>query len=126
MDNYQYGYQNAPNYTPDPQTAAYQQAYQRAARKVRQRIEFYWHLASYVIVNGFLIAIYLFSSVAIEGLYYPWFIWPMMAWGVGLLFHYLSVFVFSSTYDQQKMIDAEMRRMGATMPEAAPYTPDKK
>jgi hypothetical protein len=49
-----------------------------------------------------------------------------MAWGVGLLFHFLSVFVFSGAYDQQKMIEAEMRRMGAVAPEMSSYTSDKK
>ncbi len=111
--NYQYS-QNSEQINPsyDTQSAAYQQAYRRAAHRVRARLGFYWHATSYVVVNGFLIAIYLLTSIAADGLYYPWFIWPMMAWGVGLVFHFLSVFVFTGTYDQQKMIEAEMRRMG--------------
>jgi hypothetical protein len=126
MYGYPYEQQNGQSYGYDQQSVAYQQAYKRAARQVRQKIGFYWHLASYLIINGFLIVIYLLGSVVAEGLYYPWFIWPMMAWGVGLLFHYLSVFVFNGAYDQQKMIEAEMRRMGAVAPEAPSYTSDIK
>jgi len=125
MSNYQQEQQNVQAYGYDTQSAAYQQAYRRAAHRVRQRLGFYWHAASYVIVNGFLITIYLLTSLAADGLYYPWFIWPMMAWGVGLVFHFLSAFVFTGTYDQQKMIEAEMRRMGAATPEIPPYTYDK-
>jgi hypothetical protein len=122
MYNYNYD-QNTPAYNYDPQSAVYQQAYRRAAQRVRNRIGFYWHAASYVVVNGFLIAIYLLTSIAADGLYYPWFIWPMAAWGVGLLFNYLSVFVFGGTYDQQKMIEAEMRRMGVEANSTASYYP---
>lgn len=126
MYNYNYD-QNAPAYNYDTQSASYQQAYRRAAQRVRNRLGFYWHAASYTIVNGMLIAIYLLSSIAADGLYYPWFIWPMATWGVGLLFHFLSVFVFGGTYDQQKMIEAEMRRMGVDSTGIpAQYPTDKK
>ncbi len=100
------------NYNYDPQSVAYQEAYRRATMRVRARLGFYWHAASYVIVNGMLMAIYLLTSLGISGFYYPWFIWPMAVWGVGLLFHFLSTFVFGGVYDQQKMIDVELRRMG--------------
>ncbi len=103
----------------DPQ---YQAAYQRAERRVKAKLGFYWHLASYVIVNGFLILIYLVTG-PIPGLYsYPWFVWPMFGWGIGLLFHFLGVFVFSGSSSEdarRRMIDEEMRRMGAYNPNSS-------
>jgi hypothetical protein len=102
--------------TFDPQ---YQAAYQRAERRVKAKLGFYWHLASYVIVNGLLIAIYLLTG-PIPGFYsYPWFVWPMFGWGIGLLFHFLGVFVFSGHNNEdarRRMIEEEMRRMGAYNP----------
>ncbi len=95
----------------DPQ---YQDAYKRAERRVQAKLGFYWHLSSYVIVNGVLIIIYLLTG----GLsVYPWFVWPMFGWGIGLLFHFLGVFVFSSSGSEdarRRMIEEEMRRMGVS------------
>lgn len=98
--------------TFDPQ---YQAAYKQAERRVKAKLGFYWHLASYVIVNGLLIVIYLITG-PIPGFYtYPWFVWPMFGWGIGLLFHFLGVFVFSAQNNEdarRRMIEEEMRRMG--------------
>ncbi|MEM1991533.1 MAG: 2TM domain-containing protein [Nitrososphaerota archaeon] len=44
------------------------------------------HLASYIIVNVFLVFINLYTSPATI-----WFVWPLFGWGIGLAFH----FVFS-------------------------------
>lgn len=50
----------------------------------RHREDFHNHLRSYVIVNGVLILMNLFST-GIRGPY--WALWPIMGWGIGLLFH---------------------------------------
>lgn len=44
------------------------------------------HLASYIIVNVFLVFINLYTSPTVI-----WFVWPLFGWGIGLTFH----FVFS-------------------------------
>lgn len=101
------------NYYYDPQSEAYRQA----ANRVKAKLGFYWHLASYVIVNGFLITIYLVTSWADNGFYYPWFIWPLLGWGVGLFFNFLAVYVFPDTpASRQRMIEKELSTMGITYP----------
>ena len=55
--------------------------------KQRQRREFYSHLTSYCIINGFLFMVNL-----ITGPRYLWVVWPMMGWGIGLAFHYVNTF----------------------------------
>ncbi|HEX2915672.1 MAG TPA: 2TM domain-containing protein [Chloroflexia bacterium] len=104
------------NYSVDPKSAAYYDAYRRAEKRVKAKIGFYWHLASYVIVNGLFIAIYLLTSAAAGDLYYPWFIWPMMMWGIGLAFNAASVFLFNEGAVKDRMLDQELRRMGAVPP----------
>ncbi|MEO1260283.1 MAG: 2TM domain-containing protein [Bacteroidota bacterium] len=59
----------------------------RAKKKVKQKKEFYQHLMSYVTVNFALIAINLLTSP-----WHYWFIYPMLGWGIGLMFHYTDVF----------------------------------
>ena len=43
---------------------------------------------------------------------YPWFIWPILGWGVGVLFHFLGVFFFSrqSNWDK-RAIEKEVQRL---------------
>ncbi|MEM7826694.1 MAG: 2TM domain-containing protein [Candidatus Aenigmatarchaeota archaeon] len=42
------------------------------------------HLASYLIVNSFLIFVNLYTSHR-----YLWFPWILCGWGIGLAFHYM-------------------------------------
>ena len=103
---------------------AYYDAYRQAEKRVKDRMGFYWHLATYVIVNGFLIAIYLLTSLANGELYYPWFIWPLAGWGIGLLLNFLGVFVLVETpATQQQRIAREMERMGYNQPAYTPAPP---
>jgi 2TM domain len=40
------------------------------------------HIVAFVIVNAFLVAAWKLSGVD-----YPWFLWVLAGWGVGLAFH---------------------------------------
>lgn len=57
-----------------------------AARRVRAKRELYTHLASYVVVNAALVIVW-----ALTGAGYPWFVWPLVGWGVGVVFHVFAV-----------------------------------
>ena len=72
----------------DPHTGHSTDALERKARKrVKQLTEFYTHLGSYLVVNGFLICLNLLTSP-----HTLWAIWPVLGWGVGLASHAVSVF----------------------------------
>jgi signal transduction histidine kinase len=64
-----------------------EEALNRARRRARAEVGFYSHLTSYVCVIGFLALINLFTSPR-----YPWFLWPAMGWGFGILSHFMGVF----------------------------------
>jgi len=53
------------------------------------KIGFYIHLVVFVLVNAGLIVINLSTSAD-----HLWFKWPLLGWGIGVLFHALAVFVF--------------------------------
>ncbi len=61
--------------------------YQVARKKVEEIKGFYGNLISYVLVNLFLIFINLKYSPE-----HIWFFWPMLGWGIGVLFHGIKVF----------------------------------
>ena len=50
----------------------------------RKRVEFRSHLLVYCITNAALWVIWYLTGSG-----YPWPIWPLVGWGIGLLFHYL-------------------------------------
>ena len=55
----------------------------------RQRADFQQHLATYLIVNGFLWLLWLYTSGWHE---HPWPIYPTLGWGIGLAFNYFSAY----------------------------------
>lgn len=48
----------------------------------RHRADFHNHLRTYIIINGSLVMLNLMISRG-----YLWALWPIMGWGIGLLFH---------------------------------------
>ena len=73
----------------------------RAEWIARHRKEFYNHLTSYCIINGFLLAVNL-----VTGPRYMWVIWPMMGWGIGIAFHFRDTF-----YPTDEKIERGVRRL---------------
>jgi hypothetical protein len=57
------------------------------SRYARTRGAFAQHLTAYLSVNGYLLGINLITSPG-----YPWFFYPAVAWGVGLMAHAASTF----------------------------------
>ena len=84
-----------------------EQIYSAARQRVRQKKDFYNHLAVYIVVNAALVVIWYFT-----GRGYPWFVWPLLGWGIGIMFHALDVFVFNkqSAWEQRE-IEKEAERL---------------
>lgn len=56
----------------------------------KERVGFKWSLLSYVFVNLFLIGIWYFQSKNEDRFFWP--IWPILGWGLGLVFQYLKAY----------------------------------
>ena len=83
-----------------------QEAYQRAKKRVEAKIGFFIHLTVYIVVNILLVIINFSTSTE-----YLWFKWPLIGWGIGVLFHALGVFVFSGgSVIKEQMIEKEMKK----------------
>ncbi len=82
------------------------EAYNRAKKRAEAKLGFYVHLSVYIVVCTLLVVINLFTSPD-----QMWAIWPLMGWGIGLLFHALSVFVFHGPSGvTERMIEREFMR----------------
>jgi len=85
-----------------------EELYRLAKKRVEEKKGFYTHLAVYIGVNILLVIIWAFPG----GGGYPWFLWPLGGWGIGLLFDFLRVFVFSRPSDwERKQIEKEVERL---------------
>lgn len=79
-----------------------QDRYLKAKKKVEEIKGFYASLTAYIVVNTVLIIINIATS--------PdkiWFIWPLLGWGMGVLFHGMKVFNYSpflgKNWEERKM-----------------------
>ncbi|SKA15162.1 2TM domain-containing protein [Sediminibacterium ginsengisoli] len=74
----------------------------------RKRAAFKKSLFSYIVINAFLWAIWWMTvgrTAGVKG--YPWPVWVMLAWGVGLGFQYFEAYNGS----KQDMVQQEYERL---------------
>jgi apolipoprotein N-acyltransferase len=64
---------------------------ERRARRHRvARAGFKWHATAYVAVNAGLLFIWAAISFQQDGGTHPWFVYPLVGWGIGLAVHYVA------------------------------------
>ncbi len=64
----------------------------RKAEKIaKDKVGFQVHFGIYLAVNAFLIAIWYFT-VTPHGSIFPWFIFPLFGWGIGIVGHFLGAY----------------------------------
>ena len=79
----------------------------RAEERIERRFSFFAHLIIYLVVNTGIFLVWFF--VTDHGKGFPWFVIVLAGWGIGLISHLLSVFVFDKMRD--RMIDKEITKM---------------
>jgi hypothetical protein len=76
----------------------------RAIKRLKKRRDFYTHLIVFTLVNGFLIAIWVVTG---GGFFWP--VFPMVAWGIGLIMNGWDAFR-DEDFDEEH-IQREIRRI---------------
>jgi hypothetical protein len=76
---------------------------EEATISLRKKRDFRAHLLAYVLINGSLLIIW-----ALTGSGFFWPVFPMLAWGVGLVFHAWDI--YRPPLSEQR-IQREMQRM---------------
>jgi hypothetical protein len=74
-----------------------EQIHEQAKKRAEAKKGFYIHFTVYIIVNIMLVLIWAFAT----GGGFPWFIFPLGGWGIGILFHFLGIFVFGRNRIEQ-------------------------
>ena len=79
-----------------------EERYFQAKKRVEEIKGFYGNLIAYIAVNIGLMVINLLTSPE-----YLWFFWPMLGWGIGVLFHGMKVFnympFFGKEWEEKKI-----------------------
>lgn len=83
--------------------------YRKAEKRADEKIGFYRHLYSFIAVNALFI---IMNAVFSPGEW--WFYWITGLWAIGLISHFLKVFVFDAKANgdyRDKLIEKEMEKM---------------
>ncbi len=75
-----------------------------ARKRAQDKVGFYTHFAVYIVINAMLILIWWFTGAG-----FPWFIFVLGFWGIGLVANFVSVFVGTGVSD--KMAEREYERL---------------
>ena len=83
-----------------------EEAYLRAEKRVKKIVGFYWHLASYVVINIFIL--YLNSQNLNGDPFWSFNVFStVFYWGIGIFFHFIGVFgsnlMFGKAWKQRKI-----------------------
>jgi hypothetical protein len=79
-----------------------------AKKRVEDRVGLQVHVAMYVLINAGIIVTWWLTSSS-----YPWFVWPLLGWGAGLLAHALVYWFGPDSLRGAKAIDREIQRWRA-------------
>lgn len=61
----------------------------------KKRADFKNHLTIYVVMNIFFWAVWFFTDQQYsENEKFPWPVWQMFGWGIGVFFHYVGTYVY--------------------------------
>jgi hypothetical protein len=72
-----------------------------------KRIDFRRHLVVYIIIIGALWVIWAFT-----GQHYPWPMWPMIGWGIGLVFHYIFDYRSARMFSEEREFERLKKKTG--------------
>lgn len=78
---------------------------QLARHRVKLKRDFVTHLFIYIAANAMFVGIW-----AATGRGYPWFLWPLVGWGIGVIAN--AIVVGMELYaPEDRAVDRELRRL---------------
>lgn len=60
----------------------------------QKRVSFKYYVGTYIVINAFFWILWYFSGQQSSPEGWPWPVWPMIGWGIGLFFHWMGAYVF--------------------------------
>ena len=81
----------SPTTAPTMQQLTSDEIERLAHKRAGAKLGWYFHLAVYLLVNGFMLALSYFGLRS-----RPWTMYPVLGWGLGLALHGVSVFLLGA------------------------------
>lgn len=99
----------------------------RVEKKLEERNGLIIHGAAFVMVNTMLFMIWLFTSIGEANFNFPWFMIPLLGWGIGMFAHFMD---YHQNYGggrekREQLIAREMERERARMYASDTYEKSK-
>ncbi len=94
---------------------SYEAARKAAEKRIKNRLEFYQHIAAYIIINAML-------AIAFRDQW--WIVFPIFGWGLGIIIHGLEVFL-DDPLRRERAIEREMKKLGYTATEMEAEKPKR-
>ena len=77
-----------------------------AKKRVEERVGFITHATMYVLVNTGIFITWRMTDSS-----YPWFIWPLLGWGAGVLAHAVAYWFGPNSLRGTRAIEREVQRL---------------
>jgi len=79
---------------------------ERARQVARRKMDFLRHAIIYLVVMAVLAII---NNVTGGG--YQWWLWPALGWGIGVVAHFLSAFLYSGGNLEKRLVQKELEKI---------------
>ena len=79
---------------------------ERARRVARRKMDFLRHVIIYLVVMAVLATI---NNVTGGG--YQWWLWPALGWGIGVVAHFLSAFLYAGGNLEKRLVQKELEKI---------------
>lgn len=88
-----------------------------AKRRVQARMGFVVHASIYAVMNIGMALIWFLG-----GRGYPWFLWPLFGWGMGVVAHAITLVIGPDTAHERRAIEREVHRLRESPRKGATHT----
>ncbi len=79
---------------------------ERARQVARRKMDFLRHVIIYLVVMAVLAIV---NNVTGGG--YQWWLWPALGWGIGVVAHFLSAFLYSGGSLEKRLVQKELEKI---------------
>jgi hypothetical protein len=87
---------------------------EEAVRRLKKKRDFHTHLLAYVLVNAGLWLVWGVVYAAADGPWFPWPLFPLFGWGIGLTFHAWDT--YGRRQFSESDVEREIQRLRAKAP----------
>jgi 2TM domain len=92
-----------------------------ALRRLKKKRDFRTHLLAYLLVNSFLWLVWGVVYAAADGPWFPWPLFPLAGWAIGLVFHAWDVYGRKPFSDAA--VEREVARLRTSRERGTRWTP---